>query len=259
MRTAEQREARRQAMVELLRERGTLSVDELGRRFEVTGATVRSDLNALARERKLIRTHGGATVPADAGLAEQPLAKRLQTRSQVKRRMAALAASLVVDGDVVALDASSSSLAVAHELRDKESLTIVTTSLEAAYAVMDRPQHRVMIPGGTVRPEMASIVGEQVVPFLENLRVRWTFFSAYAIDGERGLCDVDTRERDIKRALIAIAAEPVALIDASKWRQPPVAPFWPLDRVPLMISDAVSAEQRSILRAKGVELRLAGS
>ena len=58
-------EERRQAMAELITQRGRLSVNELAEAYTVTTETVRRDLSALEQSGLVRRVHGGA-VPADA-------------------------------------------------------------------------------------------------------------------------------------------------------------------------------------------------
>jgi len=257
MRTAEQRESRRAAIIELLQRQGGCSVLELSERFAVTGATVRADLSALEDAGHLIRTHGGAVPAAEAGV-EQPLERRLGLRRRAKQAIAAAAAELVEDGDVIVLDASSSTLALARALRDRPSLTIVSNSLAVAEQFLDRPAIEVLLPGGRVEHGIAAIVGAEAVEQLGRMRVRRCFFSCHAVDEERGFCEVgDTEGLAVKRAQIAMAERSVALIDSSKWEQVPVTPFLPLNGVERLISDVELAPERAeALRRAGVALQL---
>src|SRR4051812_12964123 len=117
MRTLKFRNERRDKILVLLLTRRKMTVSELSKQLRVTGATIRADLEALTQENKLIRTYGGALVPRDTPQPEIPMDVRLRDQVEEKQAIGRLAASLVRDGMVVALDASTTSLAVAHHLR----------------------------------------------------------------------------------------------------------------------------------------------
>ncbi len=62
-------EERRQKILDLLDEQGRVSVAELSRQLGVSEVTIRADLQALAEQNLVIRTHGGA-IPSAIGRNE---------------------------------------------------------------------------------------------------------------------------------------------------------------------------------------------
>src|SRR5438094_657217 len=56
-------EERRREILELLEERGRVTVDGLADSFRVSAVTIRSDLDELGAKGLLVRSHGGAILP----------------------------------------------------------------------------------------------------------------------------------------------------------------------------------------------------
>lgn len=260
MKTDRYRRQRQEAIPDLLFRSGPMSVDRLSAHFDVTGATIRSDLRELERHGRLIRVHGGAMAVHRGTVPEQPLAIRLEQHKAEKMAIGRMAAFLVSDGDSVALDASSTSLAVAHHLKDKKGLRIVTNSLAAAQLFLDSPQHELLVSGGLLRHESASLIGPESQTFLARLKVRMAFLSAHAFHPQLGLCEISREESEVKTCLMEIAEQCIVVGDSSKWRRKPVPPFAPFQSIDVFITDsAISGKYRQILQQAGVEVLVAPS
>lgn len=258
MKTDRYRRQRQEAIPDLLFRGGPLSVDRLAAQFDVTGATIRSDLRELERQGRLIRVHGGAMAVRRGTVPEQPLAIRLEQHKAEKMAIGRMAAFLVSDGDSVALDASSTSLAVAHYLKDKRGLRVVTNSLAAAQLFLDSPSHELRVSGGLLRHESASLIGPECLAFLSRQKVRMAFLSAHAFHPQLGLCEISKEESEVKVRLMEMAEQCVVVGDSSKWRRKPVPPFASFDSIDVLITDpAIPARCRGILRQAGVEVVIA--
>ncbi|HKP95816.1 MAG TPA: DeoR/GlpR family DNA-binding transcription regulator [Fibrobacteria bacterium] len=258
MRTIRFRNERREKILGLLLSRQRVSVTELSKQLRVTGATIRADLEALTRENKLIRTYGGAVVPQEKNPPEAPMDVRLRNQVSEKQAIGRLASSLIQDGMVVALDASTTSLAVAAFLRNRKGLTVVTNSLAVATRLVDAPGVNVIMPGGTLRHESSSIVGPEAVQFLSRLEVELCLMGAHSVHAARGLGELNQQETEIKQALASISRRVVALADSTKWNKVSVAYFWPLAKVEILITEGqISREIKESLRSQGVRLLLA--
>jgi DeoR/GlpR family transcriptional regulator of sugar metabolism len=258
MRTIKFRNERREKILGLLLSRRRMSVRELSKQLRVTGATIRADLEALTQQNKLIRTYGGALAPQEKSPPEMPMDVRLKNQVSQKQAIGRLAADLVQDGMVVALDASTTSLAVAHSLRNRQGLTVVTNSLAVATQLLDSPGINVLMPGGTVRHESSSLVGPEAVQFLSKLEVELCLMGAHSVHATRGLGEVNQSETEVKKALAGISRRVVALADSTKWNKVSVSYFWPLAKVDTIISEGqISREIKESLKEQGIRLLLA--
>src|SRR5262245_10199412 len=109
---------RQQLIADLVSEQGRARVVDLAERFGVSTVTIRKDLVALESEGRLVRAHGGAIAPdamrTEGGRAEGSFEVRERRQPLEKERIGAVAAALVVDGESIAFDASTTALAVAR-------------------------------------------------------------------------------------------------------------------------------------------------
>jgi DeoR/GlpR family transcriptional regulator of sugar metabolism len=206
---------RHQQILTLLSQNGRASVSELSQVFSVSEVTIRADLQALDTQHLIVRTHGGAVVAPQA--PELSLVLRRQKQAPEKERIGAAAVDLVADGDAIFLDASSTALALAYSLRDHRELTILTHSLYVAQSLLDAPGITVVMTGGTLQRDTISLLGIDGLAILEKYNIKTGFFGAHGLSFPEGLTDVSAGEADIKRAVVKMCRQVVALIDATKW------------------------------------------
>lgn len=249
-------EERQQEILKRVNQQGRASVAELGRQFGVSEVTIRSDLQALAERNLVLRTHGGA-VPATRGLYDLSLALRRQRQAQEKGRIGGAGAALVADGDAIFLDSSSTALAIAQRLKDRRHLTIITNSLAVAQEMLDAPGVTVVTPGGTLRRDTASLVGTDGLEMLRKYNIQKGFFGAHGINCPEGLTDVSADEADVKRPLVAMCRQVIAVLDATKWGQVGLASFADLEQVDSVITDVdAPPDLVNQVRSSGIEVIL---
>ena len=249
-------EERRQSILELVDQTGRVTVAELGQRFGVSDVTIRSDLQALADRKFLLRTHGGA-VPAATGAAEMAFALRRQRKVREKQRIGQAGAALVANGDAIYLDSSSTSLAIAHQLKDRQHLTVVTNSLAIIQELMDAPHITVMVTGGILQRETAAFVGPYSQTMLDRVNIKTGFFGAHGIALAPGLTDVSSEIAAAKRPMLDHCQQAIAVVDASKWGRIGVASFAAIAEMDIIITDDTAPEADvTAARAVGVNVRI---
>lgn len=241
----------------LLQEQGRVSVADLSERFAVSAVTIRNDLALLERQGRLRRTHGGAMVKSDLGLEPPAFALRKELRLAQKERIGRSAASLVRDGDSIALDASTTAWQIARHLKERRELTVVTNGLFVALEFLDSPGVTVVMPGGSLRAASASLVGDQGACILERYHVQRGFFGAGGFTLEEGLTDTNQYEVELKQRMVERSKEVIAVVDSSKWGQVTFASLAlvaQLDRV--ITDDAAPGEMVAELQERGIEVAL---
>lgn len=245
---------RRRAIAELVQQEGRVAVTELSQRFAVSEVTIRADLQALSEQKLLVRTHGGA-VAATNNLSELALTLRRQRQVKEKSRIGQAGAARIVNGDAIFLDSSSTSLAIAHHLKQHRYVTVVTNSLEIVNELLDAPAVEVMMVGGVLQRDTASLVGAYGLDAIQSLNLQMGFFGAHGIDTRAGLTDVSAEEAAVKRPLAALCRQLVAVLDATKWGRVGVASFAELKQINLIITDAEApAPLVAQIRAAGIEV-----
>ena len=230
-------EERRQQVLRRLKQIGHVSVVELSQEFGVSEVTVRNDLKVLADHKLILRTHGGAILP-HKGFDELALANRSQKQVKEKNRIGEACAILVANGDAIILDSSSTALAIAQQLKNHRHLTIVTNSVAIAQEMRDATGVSVVLTGGRMRPETASLVGNTECTMLRDFNTQKGFFGAHGITIEDGLTDVNTDEVKVKHWLASMCRQIIAVVDATKWGKVGVASFVPASQVGKIVSDS---------------------
>ena len=247
---------RRDRIVSLLEENGRASVSELSQRFDVSEVTIRSDLDILARQGLLVRTRGGAVAVQDTEPdLDVHIRRRLHTDE--KARIGNAAAALVRDYESIVLDASTTALAMVDHIRSRRQLTIITNGIYAATALLDAPGITVLMPGGFLYRDSASLVGREDGAFIQQFTFQKGFFGARGFTLDEGLTDLNIADVSLKQQLIAGAKQVIALVDSSKWGRVGFASFASIDQIDIMITDAgAPREMVAALEQKGVQVML---
>jgi DeoR/GlpR family transcriptional regulator of sugar metabolism len=175
--------ARQSHIRELIARHGEQSVAELAAALGVSGMTVRRDLQVLAEEGRVIRTHGGATLGERVSF-EFAFLRRVNENQSAKQAIAKAALPLLDGCHTVMFDGSTTTLAIARRLRGMKGLTVVTTSLPAAAELQYEEQIEVLLPGGYLRPASPDLTGPLTEANLEALRADVAFLGADAIDAD---------------------------------------------------------------------------
>ena len=238
------------AILEALANDGSVGVADLATQLDVSAATVRRDLEFLDQQRMLTRTHGGAV--AQGVLYELPLRYKSGRHQEEKKRIAAEAASRVADGVAIGLTGGTTTTEVARAVIDRQRLTVVTNALNIASELAIRPNLKLVVTGGSARPESYELVGPLAEQALAGLNLDVVFLGVDGISPTAGITTHHEVEAHTNLALIERARHVVVVTDSSKIGLVAFAQICPIDRVHEVITDA--GADRGLL----AELREAG-
>ncbi|MFE0193343.1 DeoR/GlpR family DNA-binding transcription regulator [Streptomyces sp. NPDC058989] len=202
---------RRERMVELLGA-GDISVHDLAGEFDVSLSTVRRDLATLAALGRITRTYGGAV---DHRAVERTRYDKERTRRTEKDAIARAAAALVRSGDVVLLDAGTTTARVAHELRHRTDVTVVTNGLATLVELADA-QVEVVVLGGRLRRPNEALLGTRTDQALRRLTPDIAFLGVDGLDPRRGINCPDLEQAALKETMAECARATWVLADQSK-------------------------------------------
>lgn len=211
------RATRLSAILDLLAEHGEVSVDELTASFETSPATIRRDLDSLAEQRLLTRTHGGAVAQSVA--YELPVRYKSHLRTDEKERIALAAAALVTPGAVVGLSGGTTTTAIAAALAARDDLgdvTVVTNAVNIAAQLATRPDIKVVVTGGVIHSRSYELVGPFVEQLLAGIQLDIAFIGVNAISAENGASTHDEREAAVNRMMASRARRAVVVADSTK-------------------------------------------
>jgi len=242
--------ARREQMAALLRERGYLPVAELCARFGISEATARRDLQSLAREEKVTRTHGGALGDYDRSFAS--FAERKTRAAEGKERIARAAHGLIRPGQTVFFDAGTTLLALARQVacQPVAGLKVITNSLPVAEALGNAGGVRIFLTGGEYLNRQAAFLGEVACATLKL----WKFDAAF-LGGEaltpRGILNSHADLTRFQRMVMRRSGVTRFLIDRTKLGAEAPALLVGWEAVSVLVSDVTQPQ----LREAGIPLR----
>ena len=235
-------------------------VKDLAAEFGVHEMTVRRDLDALCEAGKLSRVHGGARL---LDQTSQELSHQLRAGQNVdaKERIARAALDLIQDGDTVALDASTTCLALARLLPslhgNGRQVQAIACSLDAANALAAGGVPFLMV-GGNFHAPARSFVGAFFMDTMQRLHPDRVFFSAKAYTPDTGFTDPHLPEVGAKQALVRSGGSAVALLDSSKFGRRALATIATHANVDVVVTDAPPSDEiRRRLEADDVRLMVA--
>ncbi len=227
-------EERRRHILELLRQRERISVDELARTLSTSQETIRRDLAALAEQGLVSKFHGGAALPP-SGEHENAFQTRMNEHAQEKRAVARYAAGLFGPGDSIFIDTGTTTLLFARELARQSHLTVITNSLLIAGSVGASGNRAFMI-GGEYRPESEQNVGALAIEQIARFNAEHAVITVGALNGD-GAMDFSIEEAEIARAMIAQARQLTVIADSSKLGRRALFQVFPLSRINRLVVD----------------------
>jgi DeoR/GlpR family transcriptional regulator of sugar metabolism len=207
--------ARLERILERLAGGGEVSVADLAGRLGVTAMTIRRDLDRLAREGRITRTHGGALLAAPSVVAFK-FQERRRAHLAEKKAVALAAVGLVKPGMTVSLDTGTTTLEVARALCGIARLRVLTNSLAIASALLAHEGLELVLLGGTVSQSSPDLFGPLTLANLAAFRADIAFLGLDAAD-ERGLYTDSQQAAQVSRAIMAGAERVVVVADSSKF------------------------------------------
>jgi DeoR/GlpR family transcriptional regulator of sugar metabolism len=204
---------RRRSIMQILQRDGKVLATELSKSLHVSEDTIRRDLRELAAADMLQRVHGGAlpSSPTTASFTE-----RQQQAPGAKAAIAQAAIGLIRRNQVIILDGGTTPLQVAQHLPHDLRATIITHSPPIALALAEYPEIEVIVIGGKLYKHELVTVGAATAEAFRNIRADLCFLGINSLHPEVGISTLDLEEAYVKRAMIASAAEVVALTSAEK-------------------------------------------
>jgi DeoR/GlpR family transcriptional regulator of sugar metabolism len=245
-------EERRHRILEVLHQSGKVVATQISQTLGVSEDTVRRDLREMEDAGLLVRVHGGA-LPVNSKVVS--FARRAEQTTKAKRAIGAAAARLVKPGQVIIVDGGTTALEAARQLPLELRATVVTHSPPVAVALGQHVNLEVVLVGGRLLKELQVAVGAQTVAAFAEIRADWCFLGTCSLHPEAGLGASNLEEAYVRRAMIAGAAQTVALATADKLNSLTPYTLCPLSDLNLIITDAktdLSAYEMLGLKVKRV-------
>ena len=209
------------------------TIEELLSIIDGSISTLRRDLNELEEESILKRVHGGAELFQDLS-EELSILEKTSKNIQEKELIAQKALKIIKDGDIIFLDAGTTTGRLAELInQSNKHLTIVTNSVTHLSKLND-DKLIVYLLGGRVKKVTDAIIGSQTLAQLSNYQFDIAFLGANAFDEIHGAMTPDHEEAAIKSLAIAQSQKNYILVDSSKIGQMSFVKFAKPDEIRLI-------------------------
>ena len=250
-------------IINKLRAERIVHLSDLSTAIGVSENTIRRDLQRLQDTGILKRTHGGAVITEEDHDTHSSddvdwLARESQSPAE-KQRIGREAANLVHDGEAIILDAGTTTMQIARNLREKRNLTVVTNAVNIGLELARNANLTVVLTGGILRELSKSLVGPLVEDFISgSIHVDRLFLSAGGVSTDAGITNANTIEVPIKRAMIRAAREVILVVTHQKIGRRSFTQIAPLEAISTIVTDtSADAGLVASLEARGIKVILA--
>lgn len=249
---------RRNEILETLQVNKRVVVSELSQQYNVSEETIRRDLDKLDKEGLAVKSYGGAVFKEDTNI-DLPFNVRKKRNVVGKQKIAEIIKTLVSDGDLIILDASTTAVFIAKALKDKENLTVITNSIEIIVELSAMQHWNVISTGGVVKQGYLALIGPKVVEDLNTYNVDKAILSCKGFDVDRGITDGNEHFAQVKQAMIQSAKERILAVDFSKFDQSAFARICDIGEFSTVVTDQHPGETwLNYLRDQGIRCMYPG-
>ena len=242
---------RKKQILKIIQKNQFISLQELKKVTKTSLSTVRRDLDILAADGLVRRVHGGVEwiEPIRGSL---PVSERLSLYQATKQKIAQRAAQQLQGGEIIFLDAGTTTGELIPYLADKKpAVTVVTNSVHHAAQLSDL-MIPVMIIGGQVKQTTDAVIGAAAVNQINHMVFNVSFVGADGLSVEFGLTTPDLEEAAIKKAVVERSQVSYVLADNSKIGTAAFAKAVDLERVVLVTSALTNQQWQVLSQAKTV-------
>ncbi|MEU9499606.1 DeoR/GlpR family DNA-binding transcription regulator [Streptomyces sp. NPDC048196] len=249
----EAQEERRRRMRETVIARGFVRTADLAEEYGISLMTAHRDLDALQAQGWLRKVRGGATGLPSAQF-HGSVAERMATMAHTKQQLARAAATLLVPGQTVLLDDSTTCLLLAHQVSEHTPLTVITNSLPAITTLAKEPGISLITLGGAYFPAYDAFMGPYTADAVRAFRADLLFLSTTAVTN--GRCYHTSPETvQVKRAMMESAGRRILVADHTKFAKGGLYALAPLTDFDLLIvDDGLPTDEIRRVRAAGTEV-----
>jgi DeoR/GlpR family transcriptional regulator of sugar metabolism len=251
-------EERRFRIHEVLSSQRTVTASDLRQMLGVTAATIRRDLAALEKEGVLLRSHGGA-VSRTSSTNFQPSYEALGRSNRTEKQAIAREADrLILDGETVFLEGSTTVYELARRLCHRNRLTVVTNSPPIEYLLQRSSNVAVLSTGGELQKDVFYLSGVWAQRALSEIRVDKAILGVSAIDPLYGISTATQAQAQIKKMIVKAARVRIGLADHAKFGNQGFAYVGPATDLDIIVTDSgADSKHLNQLREAGVEVVVA--
>ena len=248
---------RRLKIAEMISEKGSVKVSDLVSIFGKSEMTIHRDLNFLETQGVLHKSRGGAV--RNPSSTETNYSFRSNTCLIEKQQIAKVVCDMILDGDTIMIDGSTSAIEVAKQLKNiGKRITVFTHSPLIIYELMNSPSIILYSIGSFFSREMVHFIGPDVDEQIKALNFSKGIFGVSAIMEDMCLADPYPQLASIKARIIASSIESFALADYTKFGKVAVQRFAHVKDISFIVTDNKVDKGISKIVSESTKLIVAG-
>ncbi|MGM9640354.1 MAG: DeoR/GlpR family DNA-binding transcription regulator [Faecousia sp.] len=229
------KESRRKQIEALVARRQSLTMQELCDIFEVSMNTIRSDVASLVKAGVVEKVYGGIRVKERK---EIPLfTSRTMLHPDRKQAIAQAAEALIDDGDIVYIDAGTTTMHLIDCLQDHKHVTIVTPSLPIIVKAYEKSNVNLVILPGMYNRRTNAILDGSTAEYLTRYQHTKAFMGVSALLPNGALGVSSYLEYELKRTAVAQSQKAFLLADSSKLGEAGLLTYGTVEQMSLILTD----------------------
>jgi DeoR/GlpR family transcriptional regulator of sugar metabolism len=250
-------QTRKEKIMDMLKEDGSVKVAELSKIFKVSDVTIRQDLEKLEQDRLVTREHGGAFLNT-IGKQVQNFALANLINMDKKELIGKKAAEFIDSGDTIILDSGTTTTEIAKAIIDKRNITVITNAINIVMLLGSNPAINVILTGGEFKPPTLSLTGQKAADFFNGLHVDKLFLATAGISLKSGLTYPSLSDIAVKKAMIEAADKVYLVADSTKVGKSSLASLGALSLIHFLITDSdITEKDKEVFREHEIDFIIA--
>ena len=213
----------------------TVTMEQVCGKFQISKSTLRRDLKTLDNDRDIRKSYG--VLAAHPASLQLPFAERHVANAEMKRRIAARAAELVKDNDIIFIDSGTTTMYLADYLQERENITVITNNIEVIQRAFPFKNITVITVSGILNRDLYSFSGGPAASVLSGFNINQAFIATAGIARDFSITNAFVAETDLKKMAIARSVRKVLLADSSKFGVLSLCTFCRIEDIDTIISD----------------------
>ncbi len=223
-------------ILEQLSEKGFVRVNDIAEALGVTGATIRKDFRDLESKHLIYRNHGSAS-PVKRKVTDLPVQEKASIMAAEKKRIALAAVDLIAEDDSIIMTSGTTIEAMAHHLKPKGTLNVVTPSIRVGVTLSEKDNVEVLMLGGRLIKNSLSVRDTYTLYGLKNVKCNKLFVSCDGFDIDAGITTAFVEEARVTNAMMDAATKVILLADSSKYGKVGFGKICDFGRIDILITN----------------------
>jgi DeoR/GlpR family transcriptional regulator of sugar metabolism len=247
---------RRGEILKVLEQKGRVLAKDLADQFNISIDSIRRDLSIMEEQGLLKRTHGGAIPVTSVRKMPRSPDKRFGEGSVYQNAIAKKAVGYIKANQTVFIGGASVHYVLLKHLPKDISFTVLTNSLEIAYALRGSRNIETYLIGGNVKSS-GNITDALANEFARHFTVDLCFATGGALS-VKGLSTATPEVAVFYKTVYDHSKKLVALVEHTKVSQDMFSMMYPLGKLDVVITDEETDKEKvEALKAGGVEVLVA--